>query len=158
VTMGGRIGRRGRTGRARHLLAGALVLGLTGGLVSACSAVRNALGTTNGSCFVALPAANAAVGGHGKLIGVRLLAVSDLKSLSPKLYQAAVDAPGPRVTRVCLVAFRGRFSASGVHHPIGHPTGRLAVVEIEYPDKRLLATLLIRRLPLSFGHNHIGLF
>ena len=155
--MGGWIGRRRRARRASRLLAGMLALGLAGPLVTACSAVRNSLGTTNGACFVALPAANGAVGGHGRLIGVRLVQVSQLKTLSPKLYRAAVDAPGPKITQVCLVAFHGRFSAPGVRHPVGRPSGHLAIVEIEYPDKRQLATLILRRVPMSFGHNHIGL-
>jgi hypothetical protein len=155
--MGGWIGRRRRSGRRSHLLASALALGLAGSLVAACSAARNSLGTTNGACFVALPAAASAIGGHGGLVGVRLVQVSQLKSLSPKLYQAAVGAPGPKVTQVCLLAFHGRFTAAHVRHGIGRATGRLAIVEIEFPDKRLLATLILRRAPLSFGHNHIGL-
>jgi hypothetical protein len=156
--MGGRIGRRRRTGRASRLLAGVLALGLLGALATACSAVRNSLGTTNGACFVALPSATTAIGGHGGLIGVRLVPVSQLKSVAPKLYQAAVSAPGPKVTQVCLLAFHGQFTAAHVRHPVGRASGHLAIVEIEYPDKRLLATLILRRAPLSFGHNHIGLF
>lgn len=134
----------------------ALVSGVS--LLTACSAVRNELGTTNGSCFVALPTAKSALGDHGELVGVRLFTVTSLRRSAPRLYEAAVSAPGPRITRVCLVAFHGHFRAYDVRLPVGDPSGHLAIVEIGYPGNRLLATLLLlRRMPLPFGHSHVGI-
>jgi hypothetical protein len=45
-----------------------------------------------------------------------------------------------------------------VEKPVGSYRGSFAVVELGYPDNRLLATLIVARPPLSFSHNHIGPF
>jgi len=124
--------------------------------VAGCTSVRNDLGTANSGCYVALPSASAAVGGHGQLLGVRLVDVSSLRSRSPLLFRAAVTAPRPTPTRVCLVAYTGRFDAAKVERPVGARQGRLAVVELEYPNNRLLATWVVGRQPLPFGHSHLG--
>ena len=149
---------RVRSGRpAVRLGRAALALVATAALATSCTAARNALGTSNGACFMALPTANSAVGGHGHLVGVRLVNVSELRKVSPPLYLAAVEAPGPRVTRVCLVAFGGRFRSDRVLLPVGVTRGHLAVVETVYPGHQLLATLIIARSPLPFGHSHLGI-
>lgn len=143
----------------RTLRAGAIVLAaLAGVALTACTSVRNDLGTSDSGCYVALPTAAAAVGHQGHLRGVRLFDVASLKNRDPRLYRAATSNSGPKVERVCLVAFTGHFDDTGVSRPIGQPQGQLAVVEVEYPDNRLLATLLIARPPLPFGHTHDGLF
>jgi len=126
--------------------------------LAGCTSVRNDLGTANSGCYVALPAASAAVGHTGRLLGVRLFDVPSLKGTSNLLYEAAVGAPGAKVQRVCLVAFTGHFDAGRVDRPIGASTGHLAVVEVSYPGNRLLATLLLGRESLPFGHSHLGLF
>jgi len=143
------------SGRLRAALAVAVLgaVSLTG-----CTSVRNDLGTSSSVCYGALPAATIAVHGEGRLEGVRLVNVSSLRASAPHLYHAATSIPGPAVRRVCLVAFTGHFTAPGVSLPVGHPRGRLAVVELEYPDNRLLATLLVAGLPVHFGHSHIGVF
>jgi hypothetical protein len=143
--------------RRPMLLAGALVVGTTL-VLGGCTSVRNDLGTTNSGCYVAIPAAAEAVGHAGHLQGVRLVNVSSLRSRESPLYAAAVAAPGPTVKRVCLVAFTGHFEAATVSSPIGEETGRMAVVELEYPDNRLLATLLIAHPPFPFGHSHMAGF
>lgn len=137
------------------LLLGALLLGAA--LLGGCTSVRNDLGTSNGNCYVALPAANAAVHGKGHLEGVRLVTVAALRSYAPRLYQAATSAPGPEIQRVCLVAFTGSFESSAVSQPVGQGKGGQAVVELAYPDNRLVATLIVARPPVPFGHSHIGL-
>ncbi|HVX20234.1 MAG TPA: hypothetical protein VHB02_02690 [Acidimicrobiales bacterium] len=126
-------------------------------VLAGCTSVRNDLGTSNSGCYVALPAASAAVGDVGRLLGVRLVDVSSLPADSHLLYRAATTAPGPTVQRVCLVGFAGHFEAAGVGRPVGRPSGTLAVVELAYPDSRLLATLLVGRDTLPFGHSHLGL-
>lgn len=154
---------RARAGRRRTRAGSALpglvlAVALVGGvLLGGCTSARNDLGTADSECYVAIPAATAAVHGAGRLAGVRLVTVSSLRLHSGVLYRAARDAPGPRTASVCLVAFSGRFSAGQVTKPVGDLTGHLAVVALGFPDKRLLATLLAGTAPLPFGHSHIGL-
>lgn len=128
------------------------VLGATA--LAGCASVRNELGTANSACYLAFPEALKAVHHHGHLAGVRLVSVASLRHRAPLLYGAAHQAKGIPVSQVCLVAFTGTFRAGAVEHPIGRPGGRVAVVELGYPSKRQLATLLVRRLPLPFGHPH----
>lgn len=144
----------------RTVLAGAVLAGavLGGTLVGGCTSGRSELGTGNSGCYVALPSAVTAVHDTGRLKGVRLVSVGALRSSATLLYRAARQAEGPKVERVCLVAFSGHFSSEGVEDPLGRAEGSLAVVELSYPDNRLLATLIVARPPLSFGHSHIGLF
>jgi hypothetical protein len=91
---------------------------------------------------------------HGKLQGVRLVTVGSLRGHAPLLYRAAISTQ-KRTADVCLVAFGGDYLASSVSRAIGDTTGRVAVVELTYPGKRVLATLLLSRPPIPFGHFHI---
>ncbi len=151
-------GAHARMGRTVAAGAVAAALALGGTLVGGCTAGRSELGTGSSSCYEALPQAVAAVRGAGTLKGVRLVSVGTLRHFETRLYDAARAAPGPRPGKVCLVAFSGIFTASRVDKPIGRLHGTLAVVELGSPGNRLLATLIIGRPPLPFGHNHIGLF
>jgi hypothetical protein len=145
-------------GRARSvwvraaLVCSALLLGASA--LQGCAAVRNELGTAASNCYVDLAVASRAVHHEGKLRGVRLVSVPSLRAHAPLLYRAAV-ARERRLSQVCLVAFGGRFDATRVERPIGEQTGVLAVVELGYPNRRLLATLLATRPPLPFGHYHL---
>lgn len=122
-------------------------------MLAGCTSGRSELGTGSSECYLAIPRAVTAVQGRGHLAGLRLQSVASLKTSGP-LYGPARSAG---VSDVCLVAFSGHFSASEVRRPTGQPTGRLAVVELSYPGRHLLATLVARHLPLVFGHTHIGL-
>jgi hypothetical protein len=149
----------GAVGRPRRAVAAAAVLAtlIVGGfLAGGCTAGRSELGTGSSPCYEALPEAVAAVHGAGSLKGVRLVSVSSLHRFQTRLYDVARAASGPRVSHVCLVAFSGHFSAPRVEKPVGRYRGTLAVVELAYPSHRLLATLLVARPPLPFGHTHIG--
>ncbi|HVC14163.1 MAG TPA: hypothetical protein VND62_04810 [Acidimicrobiales bacterium] len=130
----------------------ALVIGALG--IGGCAAARNELGTASSSCYVDLARASHAVHHHGHLQGVRLVPVAWLRPHAPLLFDAATTH-GRRPGQVCLVAFGGRFRAGGVEHPVGHSSGNLAVVEVAYPGRTLLATLLVTRPPLPFGHFHV---
>jgi hypothetical protein len=144
---------RGWSRRAHALLAcGALALG--GLSIGGCAAVRNELGTASSGCYVDLALATHAVHHRGHLRGVRLVTVASLAPHAPLLFDAA-EVNGKRLAQVCLVAFGGRFTSAGVERPIGEQAGHLAVVELGYPHRRLLATLLVARPPLSFGHYHL---
>ncbi len=134
------------------LVAGALLAGAAS--LAGCAAARNELGTANSACYVDLPAAIHAVHHHGRLEGVRLVSVASLRRHAPRLY-AAAQARSTRPSDVCLVAFSGRFRAAGVARPIGDSAGHLAVVELGYPHRRLLATLLVSHAPLPFSHFHL---
>ena len=141
-------------GRRRLGVARSFLAIVAGGLALAgCSSVRNDLGTGNSSCYVALPSAAAAVSHRGHLHGVRLVSAASLRARVPALYDAAV-AEGQH--SVCLVAFTGEFKRAEVQSPAGQAQGDLAVVELGYPDHRLLRTLVITRQPLPFGHSHIS--
>jgi hypothetical protein len=131
------------------LAIGAVALGLSG-----CAAARNELGTVDSDCYVTLPTAVNAVHHHGKLKGVRLVSVASLRTHAPVLYDAALDH-GKRSGNVCLVAFAGTFLADEVSGPVGRRAGHIAVVELSYPEKRLLATMLLRHPPIPFGHTRI---
>ena len=122
-------------------------------LLGGCSSVRNALGTTNSPCYIALPAAEGAVHGKGHLGGVRLASVTSLPSFST-LHRAATE-PEANARRVCLVAFNGNFRSSKVSRPLGLARGKLAIVVLRYPDGKVLATVILKRLDLHFGHTHL---
>ena len=124
-------------------------------LASGCASARNALGTANSGCYVALPAASAAVDGKGHLQGVRLVSVASLRHTG-RIYALATSQPRLRFSHVCLVAFTGRFRASEVSEPHGRLVGHLAIVVLEYPDNALLGTVILRTVPLHFGHSHFG--
>jgi hypothetical protein len=131
--------------------AGAVVLGASA--FAGCSSAHAGLGTTDESCYLALPAASKAVGGHGHLSGIRKYRVADLKNLAPRLYDHVADQ-APRTQVICLAGYTGHFSKAMVEKPIGRPTGRLAVVVVTSPQNKVLNTLILERLPVRFQHTH----
>jgi hypothetical protein len=139
--------------RPRGWLAAAAVAVAVSSLLTGCSTLHQSLGTSDSPCYVALPTATAAAGHRGHFAGVRLLKVRSLHyaHLKTALHEAGVDSG-----QVCLVAFTGTFSASAVSHPSGLDSGRLAVVILRYPDGKLVATVLLHRLPTRFRHSHLG--
>ena len=140
---------RGRVrARAGGLIA-ALVLGAT--LLASCSSARSDTGTTADSCYLALPTAAKAVGGHGHLEGVRKYTLTNLHSIAPKLYgQLARDIPKKQA--ICVAGYSGHFTAAEVSKPLGHPSGKLAVAVVTTPGNRLLGTLVLSKIPVRFQH------
>jgi hypothetical protein len=137
-------------GRSRRL--GVLVLGLLAAIsLGGCSAARNGLGTADGPCYVALPVATAAVHEQGNLLGVRLVSTTSLRPRS----QVADAAAAVTAKQVCLVGYSGSFKESGVEHPAGRTSGHLAVVVVSYPGAQRFVTVLLRRVPIHFGHSHV---
>jgi len=148
-----------RRGWGRPLLKRRLAGGLAGclllaALASGCTSARNSLGTSDSSCYLALPAAERAVHGHGHLEGVHLFSLAALRQKAPHLYRTI--APERVTSRVCVVAFDGFFTTSSVSDPRGRSAGRLAVVVATTPANRLLGTVIFVRPPLHFGHSHVG--
>jgi hypothetical protein len=109
------------------------------------------LGTTDETCYLQLPTAAKAVGGHGHLEGVRKYNVSSLKGIAPRLYHyIAVQAPKSQA--VCLAAYTGHFTSSEVTNPVGRKTGKLAVAVVTSPHNEVLGTMILNRLPVRFQH------
>jgi hypothetical protein len=135
--------------------AGALTAGLVlaASLLASCSSARSDLGTTDESCYLALPTAAKAVGGQGHLEGVRKFSLSSLHGMAPRLYGRLADDE-PKKQSVCLAAYTGHFQASEVTKPLGRPSGMLAVAVVTTPASKLLGTLILAKLPVRFEHTH----
>jgi hypothetical protein len=137
-----------------------LAAGVVGGLLCAsllfgCTSARSSLGTSDSSCYLALPAATHAVGAHAKLLGMQLYTLATLRQKAPHLF-TALTTTHPRSERVCVAAFKGEFTAASVADGRGRSSGRLAVVVTAAPSNRLLGTVIFKRAPLRFGHSHFG--
>jgi hypothetical protein len=128
---------------------------LTVFLLAGCTAARNSLGTSDSSCYLALPSATRAVGSHSKFVGVHNFTLSSLRQKDPKLFDTLV---GVRATsqRVCIIEFAGSFTQASVNKPLGRPSGRLAVVVVEAPSNHLVGTVIFHHPPLAFAHPHAG--
>jgi hypothetical protein len=116
------------------------------------------LGTSDSGCFVVLPTAvNAvsAVGPRATLLGVRSVTLATLHRQDPAL-SGAIGPDRPGSQPVCLVAFHGAFRAASVDKPFGLGSGPVAVVVVQASPERLLGTFIADRVPLKFGHSHIG--
>ena len=142
---------RARPTPARSRLAGLAVAGVltVAGLgLAGCSARGATLGTTSTPCFHALPPATAAVGHHGRLVGVRLIPVDRLRKRAPE------SAPLGKKD-LCVVAFEGPFTAAEVKHLLSTSigAGRYAVVAVTPDGHHVLGSLILRRLPLAFRHS-----
>ena len=124
-------------------------------VLAGCTSARSELGTSDSSCFLANPTAAQAVGPHSRLLGVRLLTLASLRQEAPGL---AADLPSEGLSRdrICVLAFAGSFTTRSVAKPVGLSTGPVAVVVAKSPSNRLIATVIVRRPPLHFGHSHFG--
>ena len=133
----------------------ALALCVCLGATSACTAARDTLGTNSSPCFRALAIASDAVHDRGTFAGVRLVAVSALKSVKHvgEMLQARSSTP---LHNLCVVSYRGTFRPSEVARPAGRVpasgTGRFAIVVISTPQNKLLGTFVLEREPVRFGH------
>ena len=141
------------SGRARTIGAWAAGLALAASLGAGCSSARIGLGTTDETCYLQLPTAAKAVGGHAHLSGVRKYSVSALKPIAPRLYDFLVDQV-PKNQSVCLAEYTGHFTSATVTKPIGRPSGKLAVAVVTAPHNKLLGTMILNMLPLRFQHTH----
>jgi len=124
-------------------------------LAAGCTSPRSDLGTSDSSCYLALPAAAKAVGPHSKLLGAHLFTLSDLRRQAPKLV-AQIGPKGSPTQRVCVLAFSGHFTSAEVSKPHGRSVGQDAIVVLTSPSNSLIGTVIVRRVPLRFSHSHIG--
>jgi len=125
----------------RRLLAASAVLVS----LAACASPRNGLNTSSASCFRALPAAEAAVGRKGTLVGVRRVATSTLTGKVPQLSQVNARA-------VCAIAFRAEFVPGDVAAADPPGPGGFALVVLDGEGSRVLATSVLPSLPVRFHH------
>ncbi len=137
--------------RSRAAVLAGLVL--VASLLASCSAARTGLGTTDESCYLALPTAAKAVGGHGHLEGVRKYTLGGLRGVAPRLYRRLADDV-PKKQSVCVAGYTGHFTRSEVSKPLGRPSGTLAVAVVTTPANKLLGTLILTKLPVRFQHTH----
>jgi hypothetical protein len=139
--------------RARARRLGAWIAGLVvaASLVAGCSAARVGQGTTDESCYLALPTAAKAVGGHGHLEGVRKYTLANLRGVAPRLYKRLADDI-PKGQNVCISAYTGHFTSSSVSKPLGRSAGTLAVAVVTTPGNHLLGTLILTKIPVRFRH------
>jgi hypothetical protein len=146
-----RTSRTARTPRRHRAVAVLASLLLAATLLTACSAARIGLGTTDESCYLALPTAAKAVGPHAHLEGVRKFTLTSLKTVAPRLYgRFAHDVPKGK--DVCVAAYTGHFTESSVSKPLGREAGTLAVAIVTTPGNDLLATLVLKKIPVRFRH------
>ena len=135
----------------RRLGGGLAALGLFAAVLTACSSARTDVGTTDESCYLALPTAARAVGEHGHLAGVRKFSPSSLKAAVPRL-SVRLEGEVPKGQNICLVAYTGHFTAEQATKPIGRPAGTIAVAVVTSPGNELLGTLILLKVPLRFQH------
>lgn len=141
--------------KGSRLAAGLAMCAVGACLLAGCTSVRNSLGTSDSSCYTALPTAARSVGPHSKLIGVEQFTVRSLSHKAPAVIRSVV-AGRASSQRLCVIEFVGTFTPSSVDLPFGRMSGRLAVVVTEAPSNRLLGTVIFRHAPLHLQHDHIG--
>jgi hypothetical protein len=145
-----------RGGKVRQKFVCAIVgaLLLAGGL-SDCTSARSSLGTSDSSCYLDLPAAGQAVGHHGRFAGIHLFSLSQLRKKAPRLVDD-LEAAHATAAHMCVAAYEGKFSAASLDKPLGRASGIFAVAVVDASNQKLLGTVLIKRVPLHFGHPHVG--
>ena len=144
-------GRGGTTGStARRLVRRTRRPRRGGPLLTACSAARADLGTTDESCYLALPTAAKAVGGHAHLAGVRKYTLAGLRGVAPRLYGRMADDM-PKNRDVCLAAYTG--TSPVVRRQAARARRRHARRgRRHHPGSDLLGTLILNKLPVRFQH------
>ncbi len=124
-------------------------------LLAGCTTVRSSLGTSDSSCYLALPTANQAVHSAGRLVGVHVFTGARLRKDAPRLFNRLAVPIGSQ-QRICVIEFTGSFKTASVVKPRGVDAGHLALVVVEAPSNELLGTVVLDRPPLRFNHTHIG--
>ena len=86
------------------VLAGTLLLT---SVLAGCTSSRSSLGTTDNSCYLALPIASHAVHGKGRLVGIQLYSESSLRKKAPNLSRD-LSLSSKAQQKVCVAAYVGR--------------------------------------------------
>jgi hypothetical protein len=120
-------------------------------VVAGCTTARSDLGSSDSSCYHALPTAFTAIHRKGHLLEVQQLTMGTLQRQAPHLYRD-LKTQSSSNKRICVIAFSGTFDSGSVSLPKGRHSGRLAVVVSTTPENHLLGTVILARPPLRFGH------
>jgi hypothetical protein len=139
----------------RRLWRGALCCVVAATVGAGCTTARSDLGTSVGSCYLALPTATRAVHGHGHLLGVQQFTVGWLHRHAPALYREVATSQAAD-KRICVVAFSGRFRAGSVTRARGLSSGQLAVVLSTAAGNHVLGTVIFAKPPLRIGLSPAG--
>lgn len=143
--VGGAHGVRGTPAVA--LARAAAALALVAIALGGCSAPHSGAVANTGPCAQVLPLAHATVGGHGRLLTVKVVKRSSVRKLLMRASRPA-HRPHARLRRkVCLVVYRGPYRAGAV--PAAGPTaaGRYAVLAIRVRHPELVRAAVIDRVP-----------
>jgi hypothetical protein len=136
-----------RATRRPRLAGAAAIIGLT---MTGCS---TSPGVSNGSvsvCFRAIPVGRQAINDNSaKLIGVHRVPVDKVRSHLPASAESELAAEDD--TAVCVMAFRGSFTAGQVKSAPAAQTGEYALVLVSSKDLNLVAAVVLERLPKAFG-------
>jgi hypothetical protein len=130
--------------------AAAAGVGLALGVVAlgGCASAHNSLGTGSSACFQALPSATKAVHSKGRLLGVRRVALSQLR----RFPTTAPTQPNQANRAVCVVAFQGKYAPGDVDHETMARSGNYAVVVVGEHGGQPLRAFVTDKLPLRFRH------
>jgi hypothetical protein len=85
-------------------------------------------------------------------LGVQGFTLDSLRRKAPDLYRE-LRTSDPGSTRLCVVAFSGRFDAASVANARGRSSGGLAVVISTTSGKHLLGTIIFAKPPLRIGRS-----
>ncbi len=131
------------------MVSGALVLGVI--TLGGCASTHNSLGTGSSPCFQALPSATKAVHNKGRLIGVRRVALSQLRR-PPTTPPSQPNQPSQPQRAVCVVGFQGNFAPGDVDHETVRRSGNYAVVVVGEHGGEPIRAFVTNQLPLRFRH------
>jgi hypothetical protein len=133
--------------------AAAAGVGLALGVVAlgGCASAHNSLGTGSSACFQALPSATKAVHSKGRLLGVRRVALSQLRR-PPTTPPTQANQPNQSNRSVCVVAFQGKYAPGDVDHETMPRSGNYAVVVVGEHGGQPLRAIVTDTLPLRFRH------
>ncbi|MBV8160089.1 MAG: hypothetical protein JO265_04120 [Acidimicrobiia bacterium] len=118
---------------------------IAAGVLGACAAPRQTLGTRSSLCFRSLPTASAAVHQHGHLLGVRQVGRAHVLRVFPQ-----AELPPGRY--FCAVGFSDDFQSAQVDAPAGAPAGKYALVVVTVRGTTVVRTYLLDRLPFALRH------
>ncbi|HEY1634125.1 MAG TPA: hypothetical protein VGF64_05160 [Acidimicrobiales bacterium] len=135
--------------------AAAAGVGLALGVVAlgGCASAHNSLGTGSSTCFQALPSATDAVHSKGRLLGVRRVALSQLRRPpTPPTQANQPNQPNQSNRSVCVVAFQGKYAPGDVANETMPRSGNFAIVVVGEHGGQPLRAFVTDTLPLRFRH------
>ncbi len=128
-------------------------LALTAGLLTTTSCGAPHPGLSNGSltvCYRAIPSARTAINNpHASLVSVHRVTVDKVMDHIPPNAQAAVHLDNS--STVCVLAFKGTFTAGEVQLAPPGASGSYAVVLVSSKHLNVLAAVVLDHLPSSLG-------